>query len=283
MITTLEFPPLNRRDAKIWKSYSRRYAMHKKKQWCVVSSLAIVMAMPLLSTADLVGHYKLDESSGTLHDTGTGKAVDVTNSLKDSKDYAQPSVPAGTYGDLTLTADQAKQFKSSIHVPAGDGLNLGLAANSKLNLTGNFTVMAWVKVSKTDGYHIIFATGAGSGNGWKIGVSEDNFVFTANGVADVSLDSVTVEADKWYHVAVTVAGTIDARTITFYVNGKKANTDALTADDIKPSDAKDMHIGTAENGDDTPENLDGNVEDLRIYNTVLNEKEIQTAAVTAAP
>jgi hypothetical protein len=254
----------------------------QNKRWYMLGSLVIAMAIPLAVHADLVGHYKLDEPSGVLHDTGTGKPADVTNTLKDPKDYAQPAMPASTYGDLKLSDDQAKEFKASIHVPATDGLNLGPATGSKLNLTGNFTVMAWVKLSKTDGYHIIFATGAGSGNGWKIGVNEGNFVLTANGVADVSLDDVTVDADKWYNIAVTVSGATDARTVTFYVDGKKANTDALTADDIKTSDAKEMHIGTAENSDETPENLDGNLTDLRIYNTVLTEKEIQTAAVTAA-
>jgi hypothetical protein len=153
-------------------------------------------------------------------------------------------------------------------------LNLGQAPGSKLNLVGNFTVSGWFKLSKTDGYHILFATGAGSGSGWKVGVSEGNFLFTANGVADVSLEDVTVDTDKWYYLAVTVEGTTGERKINFYVNGKKANTDALTADDIKSSDAKQMHIGMAENADDAAENLDGYLTDLRVYNTVLSEKDI---------
>ena len=252
--------------------------MSQRRLILAVSSIFAGL-LPLGLKADLVAHYKLDEKMGALHDTGTAPATDTTNQLKDEKDYAQPGVPAGKYGDLTITEDQAKSLGTSVHVSATDGLNLGPAEKNKLNVTGNFTVSAWFKVAKTDGYHMIFATGAGSGNGWKFGVNEGNIAFTANGVTDLDLDGVTVEADKWYHLAITVEGTTGERKINFYVDGKKANTDALTVEDIKESDAKQMHIGTAENADETAENLDGNVADVRLYNTVLSEKEIQTAAV----
>jgi hypothetical protein len=242
------------------------------------SAFLIAGLLPISLHAELIAHFKLDETSGVVHDTGAAPPADSTNALKDSKDYAQPGVPAGKYGEITLSDEQAKNLKSSIHVSATDGLNLPAAEKNKLNITGNFTVSAWVKLAKTDGYHMIFATGAGSGSGWKVGVSEGNFVFTANGVADVSLEDFTVETDKWYHVAVTVTGATDSRKINFYVDGKKINTDELTADDIKTSDAKQMHIGTAENADDTSENLDGNVTDIRVYNTVLTAKEIAEAA-----
>jgi hypothetical protein len=235
--------------------------------------------LPLGLKADLVAHYKLDEKMGAVHDTGAAPPTDSTNQLKDVTDYGQPGVPAGKYGDLTVTADDAKTLDKSVHVSATDGLNLGPAEKSKLNLTGNFTVSAWFKLAKTDGYHMIFATGAGSGNGWKFGVNDGNITFTANGVTDLDLDGVTVDPDKWYHLAVTVEGTTGERKVNFYVDGKKANTDALTVEDIKESDAKQMHIGTAENADETAENLDGNVTDVRLYNTVLSEKEIQDAAV----
>jgi hypothetical protein len=250
------------------------------RRMIIAVSTALFMTgwMPLSSNADLIAHYKLDEASGVLHDTGKAPPSDTTNMLKDAKDYAQPGVPAGKYGDLTVTDDQAKDLKSSVHISATDGLNLGPAEGSKLNLAGNFTISGWFKLAKTDGYHMLFATGPGSGSGWKVGVNDGNFVFTANGVTDVSLDDVTADADKWYFLAVTVEGTTGERKITFYVNGKKANSDPLTADDIKTSDAKQMHIGTAENADDTAENLDGNLTDIRVYNTVQTEKEMKDAA-----
>jgi hypothetical protein len=244
----------------------------------LVVSLALSGIFPVVSRADLVAHYKLDEASGVVHDTGAAPAADSSNSLKDPKNYAQPGVPAGTYGDITLSEDQAKNLKSSVHIPAGDGFNIGPAEKSKLNITGNFTFTGWFKLSKTDGYHILLATGAGSGNGWKVGVNEGSLLFTAAGVADVTTDAVSVDADKWYYLDVTVEGKDGERKINFFVNGKKVTSEALTADDIKPSDAKQMHLGMAENADDTPENLDGNMTDLRVYNTVLSEKEIKAAA-----
>jgi hypothetical protein len=254
---------------------------HRKLAFVVSGSFLLAGILPLGANADLVAHYKLDEASGVVHDSGAAPAADSTNELKDPKDYAQPGVPAGKYGDLTVTDEQAKALKSSVHISSTDGLNLGPAEKSKLNLTGNFTVTGWFKLAKTDGYHMLFATGAGSGNGWKVGVDDGGFLFTANGVSDLTLDGPTVDADKWYHLAVTVEGTTAERKVTFYINGKRTNTDALTVDNITTSDAKQMHIGTADNADDTSENLDGNVADIRLYNTVLSEKEIQEAATAA--
>ena len=252
----------------------------------IARTTAAAAALALVAStarAKVVVDYPLADAAGHVHDAaGSGKPIDASNGLADPKDYAQPGPPAGTYGDITLSAADAATLKSA-HFGGQTKLDLGPAKDSPLNLTGNFTVTAWVKFDKTDGYHMLLATGAGSGNGWKFGINDGNPTLTANGVADVAADDASVDADKWMFLAVTVAGGKDARTVTFYVNGKKVNADALTADDIKPSDVAQMHLGGADNANDTDENFVGNLAQLRVYDTVLDPAALQAAATTAKP
>jgi hypothetical protein len=236
-----------------------------------------------VALAKVIVDFPLSDASGHVTDVvAGGKPITVSGDLADPKDYAQPGPAAGTYGEITLSAEQAAAIKSA-HFGGKTKLDLGPAKDSPLNLTGDFTVTAWVKFEKTDGYHMILATGAGSGNGWKVGINDANPTFTANGVADVAAEDVTIDSDKWMFLAVTVAGTKDARTVTFYVNGKKANADALTAESITPSDVSQMHLGGADNANDTDENFVGNLAQLRVYDTVLDAAAIKAAATTAKP
>ena len=247
-----------------------------------VLAAAVLAATATFAGAKVVVDYPLSDASGHVQDAVAGHPVNATTDLPDAKDYAQPGPPAGTYGEVTLTADAAAAVKSA-HFDGKAKLNLGPAKDNPLNLTGNFTITAWAKFDTTDGYHMLLATGAGSGNGWKFGINDGNPTFTANGVADVAADDTTIDAGKWTFLAVTVAGAKDARTVTFYVNGKKVGTDALTAEDVKPSDAPQMHIGGADNANDTDENFAGNLAQLRVYDTVLDPAALKAAATTAKP
>ena len=242
-----------------------------------VLTAAVLTVATSIAGAKVIVDFPLSEPSGHLMDAAAGHPASATTDLSAAADYAQPGPPAGTYGDITLAPDAAATLKSA-HFDGKAKLNLGPATDSPLNVTGNFTVTAWVKFEKTDGYHMILATGAGSGNGWKVGINDGNPTFTANGVADVAVDDSTVDAGKWMFLAVTVAGKTDARTITFYLNGKKLGGEALTADDIKPSDVTEMHLGGADNSNDTDENFVGNLSSLKVYDEVFDAAAIKAAA-----
>ncbi len=242
-----------------------------------VLAAAVLTVATSIANARVVVEYPMSDASGYLKDTVADHRVSSTTDLSAATDYAQPGPAAGTYGDITLTPDGAAAMKSA-HFDGKAKLNLGPAKDSPLNLTGNFTVTAWAKFEKTDGYHMILATGAGSGNGWKFGINDANPTFTANGVADVAVDDVNIDAGKWVFLAVTVKGTAGERTITFYVNGKKVGTDALTAEDLKPSDVAQMHLGGADNANDTDENFVGNLSNLKVYDEVLDAAAVKAAA-----
>jgi len=230
-----------------------------------------------VADAKLVVSYPLSDASGHVQDKGSAKPINASNDLADAKDYAQPGPPAGTYGEITLSGADAAAIKSA-HFGGQTKLDLGPATGSPLNLTGNFTVTAWAKFDATDGYHMLLATGAGSGNGWKFGINDGNLTFTANGVADVAAEDQPVQSEVWAFVAVTVTGDKDARTINFYINGKKVNANDLTADDIKVSDAAQMHIGGADNANAVDESFVGNLAQLQVYDTVLDAAAIKAAA-----
>jgi hypothetical protein len=241
-----------------------------------VLAAAVLTVAASVASAGVVADYPLADASGYLKDTTPAHRLSTTTDLPAPADYAQPGPPAGAYGSVTLTADDAASLKSA-RFDGKTKLNLGPAKDSPINLTGDFSVTAWAKFDKTDGYHMILATGAGSGNGWKFGINDGNPTFTANGVADASVDDTTIDAGKWTFLAVTVSGKTGERTITFYVNGKKAG-EAQTADDIKPSDVEQMHLGGADNASDTDENFEGNLSQLRVYDTVLKPDEVKAEA-----
>lgn len=249
-------------------------------------ALSATIALTLASTAALakvVVDFPMADAGGPLKGmVASGKPIDAGAGLPDAKDYSQPGPGAGTYGEITLSAEAAAAMRSA-HFDGKAKLNLGPAKGSPLNRTGDFTVTAWVRFDKTEGYHMILATGAGSGNGWKVGINDANPTFTANGVADVATDDLSVDAGKWVFLAVTVAGTDGERKVTFYANGKRVNAEALTAEDVKGSDVEQMHMGGADNANDTDENFVGNLSELRVYDTVLDPAAIRAAATTVKP
>ncbi|MEZ5305364.1 MAG: LamG domain-containing protein [Verrucomicrobiales bacterium] len=122
-------------------------------------------------------------------------------------------------------------------------------------------------------------------NGWKVGYNGNQLRFTANGVIDVTAPAAnfTVVADTWYHMAASVEGTAGTRTVRFYVNGDEVyNT---TFANIATSTSPNMMIGN--NGQEDPgtpggasfnENFDGNIDEIRLYDTVLTRNEIIAAA-----
>ena len=238
---------------------------------------AVLTVATSIAGAKVIVDFPLVDAGGHVKDVSAGGKVSATSDLTAAADYAQPGPAAGTYGEITLAPDVAAGMKSA-HFDGKAKLNLGPAKDSPLNVTGNFTVTAWVKFEKTDGYHMVLATGAGSGNGWKFGINDGNPTFTANGVADVAVDDATVDADKWMFLAVTVKGATGERTVTFYLNGKKLGGEALTAEDIKPSDVAQMHLGGADNANDTDENFVGNLSGLKVYDEVLDPAAIRAAA-----
>jgi hypothetical protein len=219
----------------------------------------------------LVGHWTLDEASGIVSDSAGPPFTNSTNSIG-SGNYLQPSPATGIYGNYVLKPADAATLGASLNIPTNESFSLGSAVGSDLNLTNNFTAMAWVNPNSTSGKHMVFGTGQGGQNGWKFGANDNRLEFTSNGSADATVPTSTfaVPSGEYFHYAITVGGGM----VEFFINGESVTS--LGSGTVSLSNATDMFLGNqAVSGG---ENWDGLIDDLRIYNTILSAEEIRSAA-----
>jgi len=138
------------------------------------------------------------------------------------------------------------------------------------------TVCAWVYIiDKSDDFGIF--TNAQSSNPddvfFMYTPSGDQFrAFFDNGGFTGS--SLTINTGQWYHYAATVSSS----NIQLFINGSIEDTDTHTLGDIDNG-------SNYQTGDTAGGFFDGNgrIDDLRLYNTVLTQSEIQDIIVATEP
>lgn len=146
---------------------------------------------------------------------------------------------------------------------------------NKLN-TDSFTVMAWVKPTRTGNYQGIFSSrdlGPSKGYILYINPSDQWSFWTGNGSL-VALGSPTVTFDQWSHVAVTFAATgitpdgLISGIKTLYLNGVRAATAEAT---LLLNTQRGLLIGAGAN--ETVEHdffVNGQIDDVQYYNYALD-------------
>ncbi len=153
-----------------------------------------------------------------------------------------------------------------------DGVNdlVSIADASDLDLTGSFTIEAWVRpdtlgrpvFGKWDnpggllsGYNLSTSQTAGNPGG-KVANAGSSAVLAA---------ASPLSGSAWSHLALTSDGT----TLRFYVNGKLASTQTAIA---AGATIANLEIGHNSN---TGVYFDGQIDEARIYNAALSESQIQ--------
>ena len=201
--------------------------------------------------------------------------------------YQQSSAPAGTYGAITLTHSLGSALGVSANATGGWALDSADSAELG-NLVNNFTVMSWVFAPVSgvgDDWPRTIGDdqAAGSGRaGWNLGIRNkstitNSIALTGNSIAGhYSVSGVTTNG-AWQHIAATKSSTDG---IKFYHNGVlvAGNTDysGVTGDFNASSVA--WAIGRA-NGAGNDSNInDLLMDEVRVYDNVLNTREIVGAA-----
>ncbi|MHC4560190.1 MAG: LamG domain-containing protein, partial [Planctomycetota bacterium] len=142
--------------------------------------------------------------------------------------------------------------------------------------TSAFSITAWVKTANTANIEQIVHWGAHVGgqrvefriNSTRLRISH------GNGNVQGNTDLID---NEWHHVAVTVIenATASSGDVTFYVDGEDDTMESTDPDgwDVVANDTLDVTIGWRPTQQDRP--FIGTIDDVRIYNKVLTQEEVQ--------
>jgi hypothetical protein len=212
----------------------------------------------------------------------TGMVARLTfddNSANDSSGY-------GNHGTLINGASivsDPQRGKVLLLDGANDYVDLGNGASMNLSDNNQATVMGWVKLAVSQNHNTILSKGE-----WKEAyalvvkgdTTPDDLLWTGNDTSVFSASSVPL--NTWTHVAMTINNDLT----TFYLNGQvsgAANQDRGNAID---NTATGVSIGREQYSGSMPAGrwfFNGRMDDVRIYERVLTQAEIQAAMVGEPP
>lgn len=242
-----------------------------KKTFC--SFHAVIFAASLATgQAALVAHYNFD---GNAND---GSGADNHGALMNGASFSGDS-PFATGQSLSL----------------GDGQQHVLVPhNASLDITETMTVSAWVK-PQGNAWEGLLAKSPSNGSGanqagnYEIrienGSNQLHFLYQRGGVDDtafpISTDpAAVIGANAWTHIAVTVEQVgADPGEVKYYKNGVLADTKVIEVG-FGATNTNPLYIGSRA---DLFTQWNGQIDDLRIYNTVLAADEISRLAVIPEP
>ena len=204
----------------------------------------------------LIGHWKLDEASGTV-------ATDST-AIGNDGGYWNGAAPGGNGPYPTVGADAAEVDSSDAHI--------GMYAHSSYeNISETITLAAWVYfdtaiADQTAQEYPIGRSDWGSQSGFSLHVDQPYAdalkfrLFNGTTYADASWNNSGIEAGEWHHVV----GTYDGTTMSLYVDGELKDTTTF-AGPLVPYTGANLNLGWGQIG---------RLFDVRLYNRRVTEKEI---------
>ncbi len=221
----------------------------------------------------LVGHWKLDETSGaTINDSAGSNNGTWTDAV--NNDVTEET--ANGYVDTSITFDGANDYVRVTNAASIDADNF----------TG-MTVSAWI-YPQTDGEAgegriVDKSDNSAARNGWRFTISDsgsccnrlkfDGEFATTDMTRRTNTNAITL--NEWQHVLATWDMGTDYTNVHIYVNGVEASYDFGVDGDGGFTDSQNLNIGNNTNGGRT---FDGPIDDTRVYNRILSQKEITQLA-----
>ncbi len=243
-----------------------------KKLICLISfvlvlGLALTSVVEAAADPNLVAWWKLDEGMGVtvLDSSGRGNGGTLANGPQ--------WVPGNDGGALYFDGTD-------------DYVDLGTP--SELYLPENYTYTAWFKVgvdiNGDSGAQYLLCIGSRSdlvfGEEDGVGINGDlslHYYDSATTFHAVGIGQTVWSSDEWH----MVAGTKDSATgHKIYLDGELKNSDTNTNDD---NHATSRIISIGAMGWNTDEYFNGTIDDVRIYNRVLTQEEIQEVMIVVPP
>jgi len=226
--------------------------MCRKLNYLLTFVFGLGLILTSAAKADLIGWWKLDETSGLI----------AADSSVFGNDGTLPNMAGNEWTNGVV--DGALEF---------DGTDdyVSVPNSSSLQLTSALTMAGWIKAdswgSGTD-VDIIARKGEDNPNNYQLAI--------ADGLATLYLDDgdgsgyrgdTLLNTGQWYHVAATW----DGSTVRVYVDGVLDNDPPDLHGNNISTDTRAFYIG-GRSGTDL---LDGILDDIRVYNRALSEAEIK--------
>ncbi|MBP9773047.1 MAG: fibronectin type III domain-containing protein [Candidatus Peribacteraceae bacterium] len=208
---------------------------------------------------NLIYYWKFDETSGTVASDSGGNAQNGALVSGTSIDTSLPPTTSALPNVRSISFNGTTNYAS-----------FGNLSNTIFSTSQPTTIMLWAYVPATpSGWRAVVTRGTYGGfNTWYLGINGNNqWQFNSYGGA-MLYGNLTPGA--WQHVAVTQ----DASLRKIYVNGtlRASGTSYNVVNSIDPV------LGGAVTG--SPSSFAGKIDDLRFYNKVLSQAEIQAAAAS---
>jgi len=233
------------------------------KRLVCLACFVFVLSLGSIASAELVAHWRLDETSGTIAADSSGNGLNGTLG-------GDPQWVAGKIG-------------GALEFDGDDYVDLGAPAVFDFG-TEDFTITAWIKMTATtrgsifaiggdDGGGIRYTLAMGEGNDNKLTLTMDNDVSKNQSMGDTVIND-----GVWHHVVGMIKGDVSL----VYVDGVEDGTIDLPAGyDLSGVLQHNAYIGAiksnASNTLHAEKFMIGLIDDVRIYDTALTEAEIQAA------
>lgn len=208
-------------------------------------------------TSGLVGHWKLDEASGS--------------AVNDSSGYENNGTSSGAYATSGYVGG-ARGFNGST-----DYVSLG--NKSILNATSTITINAWINHNSPTGGDnsrgiILHKGNYGGGNGGYLLRIDDNNRFLCGifqGTWYYPISSFTVSPNQWHMLTCTWDGSV----IKMYLDGVQDPSTA-NASVIMTPNTDNLMLGKSSDATAALGVYKGLIDDSRVYNRALSATEVST-------
>ena len=150
---------------------------------------------------------------------------------------------------------------------------------SSLGITGDLTIASWINMYDPNNYYALVSKSNSStlnGAPYSLLVWFGNpVIFLGNGTGGILIwvSSVLIPSNVWQHLCVTKSGPNNNFTVNFYLNG--VNVASYPGNSTTMGNQSvPLYIGHRQASGAYSENLNGIMDDVRIYNIALSVDEI---------
>jgi parallel beta-helix repeat protein len=222
---------------------------------CLSAMCGLTLAV---DSTGLVGHWELDEGSGTTAYDSAGSNHGTVYGAEWTIGQVRGALSFDGFDDYVRVNDD----------PTLDGMNA-------------LTLTAWVQTARTDAAaYVVNKYFHNDGNAWtdSFYLRLDNaglvdFGYNPGDAYVIKISSTSISDNSWYHIAGVYTGLKGS----IYIEGNEV---ALSRDDPDPGGAindsdEDLLMGCANDAGDLGYFFNGTIDDMRIYNRALSPEEIQ--------